>query len=259
MRQKDMFSIYLERSLKYDSRGRLAKSIATLVSLAVLFAIVVGLFSMLIPQIYESIIGFQDSLTEYINNLTLWIGKLLQDNEHLRESIMPYYNEAVMRFQNWIATDLVPNISLIFDRVSSGVISFVTVLKNILIGLIVMVYFLNIKDTLCAQSKKMVYGFLNVKAANRMIGEVRFAHKIFGGFITGKLLDSLIIGIMCFFSLKFFKNALCTFDQRDCRCYQCDPILWTIYWGSSKCIFDPSGGSYEVPVFSDLHSGTPTV
>ena len=188
-----------------DSRGRLAKSIATLVSLAVLFAIVVGLFSMLIPQIYESIIGFQDSLTEYINNLTLWIGKLLQDNEHLRESIMPYYNEAVMRFQNWIATDLVPNISLIFDRVSSGVISFVTVLKNILIGLIVMVYFLNIKDTLCAQSKKMVYGFLNVKAANRMIGEVRFAHKIFGGFITGKLLDSLIIGIMCFFSLKFLK------------------------------------------------------
>lgn len=188
-----------------DSRGRLAKSIATLVSLAVLFAIVIGLFSMLIPQIYESIIGFQDSLTEYINNLTLWIGKLLQDNEHLRESIMPYYNEAVMRFQNWIATDLVPNISLIFDRVSSGVISFVTVLKNILIGLIVMVYFLNIKDTLCAQSKKMVYGFLNVKAANRMIGEVRFAHKIFGGFITGKLLDSLIIGIMCFFSLKFLK------------------------------------------------------
>ena len=69
----------------------------------------------------------------------------------------------------------------------------------------VMVYFLNIKDTLCAQSKKMVYGFLNVKAANRMIGEVRFAHKIFGGFITGKLLDSLIIGIMCFFSLKFLK------------------------------------------------------
>lgn len=53
--------------------------------------------------------------------------------------------------------------------------------------------------------KKMVYGFLNVRAANRLIGEVRFAHKIFGGFITGKLLDSLIIGIMCFFSLKFLK------------------------------------------------------
>lgn len=51
----------------------------------------------------------------------------------------------------------------------------------------------------------MVYGFLNVRAANRLIGEVRFAHKIFGGFITGKLLDSLIIGIMCFFSLKFLK------------------------------------------------------
>ena len=174
----------LSKVIKNDEgRTRIAKSIATLVSLAVLFAIVSGLVSMLIPQIYESIIGFQDSLTEYINNLTVWISKLLQDNEHLQESIMPYYNEAVMRFQNWIATDLVPNISLIFDRVSSGVISLVTVLKNLLIGLIVMVYFLNIKDTLCAQSKKMVYGFLNVRAA----------------------LDSLIIGIMCYFSLKFLK------------------------------------------------------
>ena len=80
-----------------EGRTRIAKSIATLVSLAVLFAIVSGLVSMLIPQIYESIIGFQDSLTEYINNLTVWISKLLQDNEHLQESIMPYYNEAVMR------------------------------------------------------------------------------------------------------------------------------------------------------------------
>ena len=201
-----------------DSRGRLAKSIATLVSLAVLFAIVVGLFSMLIPQIYESIIGFQDSLTEYINNLTLWIGKLLQDNEHLRESIMPYYNEAVMRFQNWIATDLVPNISLIFDRVSSGVISFVTVLK---------------RGSFCPQNIWRLY----------YRQTLRFTDHWYHVFLFSEI----------------FKNALCTFDQRDCRCYQCDPILWTIYWGSSKCIFDPSGGSYEVPVFSDLHSGTPTV
>lgn len=188
-----------------NSCKRIAKCIATLVSLVVLLAIVAGLVSMLIPQIYESIIGFQDSLTEYINNLTLWLGKLLEDNEHLQDSIMPYYNEAVMRFQTWIATDLVPNISLIFNRVSSGLIGFVTILKNLLIGLIVMVYFLNIKDTLCAQSKKMIYGLLNVRSANRLIGEVRFAHKIFGGFITGKMLDSLIIGIMCFFSMKFLK------------------------------------------------------
>ena len=90
----------LSKVIKNDEgRTRIAKSIATLVSLAVLFAIVSGLVSMLIPQIYESIIGFQDSLTEYINNLTVWISKLLQDNEHLQESIMPYYNEAVMRFQ----------------------------------------------------------------------------------------------------------------------------------------------------------------
>ena len=91
----------LSKVIKNDEgRTRIAKSIATLVSLAVLFAIVSGLVSMLIPQIYESIIGFQDSLTEYINNLDrLTRATFFQDNEHLQESIMPYYNEAVMRFQ----------------------------------------------------------------------------------------------------------------------------------------------------------------
>ena len=66
-----------------------------------------------------------------------------------------------------------------------------------------MVYFLNIKDTLSAQSKKIVYSVLKLKDANRLVSEVRFAHGIFGGFITGKLLDSLIIGIMCFFAMQF--------------------------------------------------------
>lgn len=94
---------------------------------------------------------------------------------------------------------------MLFNRVSTGILSVFTVVKNILIGMIVMVYFLNMKDTLCAQSKKILYGLLRVKDANRIIGEVRFAHSVFGGFITGKLLDSLIIGIMCFFAMKFLK------------------------------------------------------
>lgn len=186
-----------------DTRKSLGKLVATIVSLLVLFAIVTGLFWMVIPQIYESIIGFQESLTDYINNLTLWLMKILEDNPALEESIMPYYEQAVATFQNWITTDLVPNMSLVFDRLSTGLLNVVTVVKNILIGIIVMVYFLNIKDTLCAQAKKIVYGLFRVKDANRIISETRFAHSVFGGFITGKLLDSLIIGIMCFFAMQF--------------------------------------------------------
>ena len=184
-------------------RNRIGKMAATLVSLLLLIFVVSGLFWMIIPQILDSILGFQDSLTVYINNLTLWLSKLLQDNPSLEQAIMPHFNEAVMKFQTWMTTDLVPSIYLIIDRVSTGVINIVTVVKNILIGLIVMIYFLNLKGTLCAQSKKIIYGLCQVKTANRIVNEIRFVHRVFGGFITGKLLDSLIIGILCFFGMRF--------------------------------------------------------
>ena len=174
----------------------LAKAAGTLVSLLLLIAIVCGLFWMVIPQIYTSIIGLQESLGENINNLSLWLMKMFEDNPTIEQTIMPFYEQAATEFQNWLTTDLVPNMSKIIGELSTGLLSVVT---------IVMVYFLNIKDTLSAQSKKIVYSLLKLKDANRLVSEVRFAHSVFGGFITGKLLDSLIIGIMCFFAMQFLK------------------------------------------------------
>lgn len=182
---------------------KLAKMISTMVSLIVLIAIVAGLFRMIIPQIYTSLVGLQESIGDYINNLTMWLTKIFQDNPEVQKAVMPYYVQGVEEFQRWLTEKLVPNMSLIIGQLSTGLLSVVTVVKNILIGVIVMVYFLNIKDTLAAQSKKIVYSLFKLRNANRIVNEVRFAHGVFGGFITGKLLDSLIIGIMCFFALHF--------------------------------------------------------
>lgn len=196
----------LEKAVKKEqTRAGLGKFAATILSLVLLIAVVSGLFWMIIPQIYASVMAFQESLGDYINNLTAWLMQLLKDNPQLEENFMPYYQEAVGKFQTWLTTDLVPNMSMIINRLSTGLLSVVTVMKNILIGIIVMVYLLNMKRTLCAQGKKVLYGLLRVKDANRIIGELRFAHSVFGGFITGKLLDSLIIGIMCFFGTQFLK------------------------------------------------------
>ena len=82
--------------------------------------------------------------------------------------------------------------------VSSSIFVLINFVKNWLIGLIVMVYLLNIKDHLITQAKKIVYGCLSVRWANHVIEEMRFVHRMFGGFIIGKILDSLIIGVICF-------------------------------------------------------------
>ena len=98
---------------------------------------------------------------------------------------------------------VVPNIYRIIGSVSSGVVLVVRAVFDILIGLIVMVYLLNMKEKLLAQAKMIIYGVFPLKIANKVIEEGRYVHQVFGGFIIGKLLDSLIIGLICFVLLGF--------------------------------------------------------
>lgn len=182
-----------------------ARGLGTLVSLLLLIAIVVGLCWMLLPQIYTSILGLQESFSENINNLSIWLQKQLADNEALEQMVVPVYEQVTDKLETWLYDTLVPNMSMVINILSTGLLGVVTVLKNSLIGLIVMVYFLNIKDTLSAQSKKIIYSLFPLKQANRIIEEVRFTHSVFGGFITGKLLDSLIIGVICFFCMRLLR------------------------------------------------------
>lgn len=186
----------------------ISKAGATVVCLVLLTVIVVGLFSMIMPQLYDSIMTFQENLGDNINNLALWLEKVLADNPDIEAMVIPTYNELTLRLQTWVSEELVPNLSTIstmstmsavLNRLSTGLINVIVLLKNILIGVIVMVYLLNIKESLSAQGKKIVYSIFDVKKGNQCVEEVRFIHHVFGGFITGKLLDSLIIGILSFF------------------------------------------------------------
>lgn len=64
------------------------------------------------------------------------------------------YDEVTNQLENWLTTSLVPNVSTVISGLSSGLLSVVLALKNILIGVIVMVYLLNIKETLSAQERR---------------------------------------------------------------------------------------------------------
>jgi predicted PurR-regulated permease PerM len=189
----------------------LSKAAATIISLAVLIVIVVGFFSLVIPQIDKSIRGLQATMGDNISNLAVWLQKMLADNPSVEQWVISVYEQLTSQLETWLSGYLVPNMSTftqvtsLIGGLSAGLFSVLTVLYNFLIGIIVMVYLLNIKDTLAAQGKKIIYGVFPLKQANQVIDELRFVHKVFGGFITGKLLDSLIIGIMCFVLLSIMK------------------------------------------------------
>lgn len=182
-----------------------SKTLSTIICLILVFVIVIGFFALIIPEIYTSIMGLQENFGDNINNLTLWLQKILEDNPYVEQTVIPMYDQLTDQLENFMTTDLIPNISTLISGLSIGVISILLALKNILIGIMVMVYLLNIKETLSAQGKKIIYSIFSLKIANQAVLEIRFVHRVFGGFITGKLLDSLIIGILGFFLLNAMK------------------------------------------------------
>lgn len=179
-----------------------SKACATAVSLILVIAVVASLFQMLIPQMIESILGIRESLPLYLQNLYAWIQKVLADNPDIEAIVLNNLQSGVTFVENWLEQSFttidITRLGEVLTGISSGVFNLIVFVKNWLIGLIVMVYLLNIKDLLTAQSKKFVYGCFSLKWANALIEEMRFVHQMFGGFIIGKLVDSLIIGIICF-------------------------------------------------------------
>ena len=190
--------------VKLEKAGKkLSTTVATLASLLVLVAVVTGLVSMLVPQVITSIRGVIEALPAGVLNLEMWLEQLFRDNPDVEAQVMQYYAKASTWLQNWLTNDLIPNIYNIATGVYSGIFTAVHTVLNMIIGLIVMVYLLSMKDKLKTQTIMVIYGALPVRVANKVIEEVRYVHKIFGGFIIGKLLDSLIIGILCYVLLSF--------------------------------------------------------
>lgn len=187
------------------------KTVGTCSSILFLAAVVASLCYLVIPQLYSSILGIIDTMPVYVQNIYEWLTRLFENNPPLEEAVLTIYQNIVDSLRNWASVSLIPNLQnleslqnleKIVGGVSSGVMGLVNLTKNLFIGLIVMVYLLNIKDRLSAQCKKIAYAFLPLKMANATVDEFRYIHKVFSGFIIGKLFDSLIIGILCFFAMK---------------------------------------------------------
>lgn len=195
---------YLKRGKK---KSGLAKAAATLASIAFLAAVAAGLVWLILPRVFESVKGIVNSIPSNAARIALWIEALFADYPDIEMAVLNVYNQGVEKLVSWVqtTTDLLPNIERIITGVYASIMGVVNLVKNVLIGIIVMVYLLNIKDTLAAQGKKIIYSLFPLPVANEAVEKWRFIHRVFGGFIIGKLWDSLIIGILTFVWLSIIK------------------------------------------------------
>ena len=172
---------------------------------AVVLVLVYLLLSMLVPQLVDSITTLVNNLESYYTTIYDWVTGLLSDNPELTDLFNRYYNETIQ----WLTTKLLPGLQTAVTNFTgslvTGVWSVVIFTKNFLIGIIVSVYLLAAKEKSAARCCKLLYGVLPEEQAKFAMRGFRRMDHIFSGFVRGKLLDSLIIGILCFIGCSILK------------------------------------------------------
>lgn len=194
--------IFKNKTLKTKGNVRI---IAVIITLFLFLGAIYGLISMIIPQLINSITSIANQFPTYEQNLERFLAKLLSDNPQIEKIINDALAEYSGELNNWLNTKLVPQLNVILKEVSISLLSVVKALWNMIIGIIISIYVLCSKETFAAQAKKITYAFLDEQHANAFIRDVRAIDKTFGGYISAKLLDSLIIGLLCFIGITILK------------------------------------------------------
>ena len=197
--------------------------VAIIHSLLLAFFLCYLLLAMVIPQVYDSVVGLIQAIPDYIEVVQVWLQTFFEDNPDIQAAIMPVYSSAASSLEQWLNSDILPNLESVTTTfnwvrqtilpnitgvvagVSGMVVGFLVLVKDLLISIIVSVYLLVRKDIFAAQSKKIIYSLFRTDIADLIVDETRNAYRIMSGFINGKLLDSLIIGIICLVCCNLFK------------------------------------------------------
>ena len=183
-------------SSKSSMVKKFSNALATLICAIVVIAIIVGLVFLFVPQLYLSITNFFNKSSSYIESIRKITNDIISNSDNeIANRILAQIEPAISNFTR-NSRDF--DITKFFAGVYSGVYVSFKAIINIFLAFVVMIYSLNMKEDLCNALKRMLYALVRKDIAKKILVEVRFAKNVFSNFLFGKILDSLIIGIICY-------------------------------------------------------------
>ena len=207
--------VFFERILlrvfpaKEGSKGAgMIRMICIILSLVILLIIIILLGIAVLPQLIASIGSIINRLPRALSQFQEWLKGL--DNGDMSHEIVSAVQQAVVtlteRLQNFLRDDLLPTLQSSLNSLTSSFMDLFTFIKNFGIGCIISVYLLSSWEKFNAQGKMLVYSLFPGSIADWIRDELHFTNRMFSGFIVGKLIDSAIIGIICFIFCSFAKT-----------------------------------------------------
>ncbi len=183
----------------------LKKALSMVLSYLVCFGIIAFLIGILVPQLSKSISSLVDDIPIYAQSLQETFNSFVSfiDNQFDYNLYDNISTDGIVKF--FVGTDIKGFISDLFASAFPAALNFAEGLYNWVIGIIVSMYMLATKDKLCYQIRAVVVAFLPLKASKTLLRITDLCNKKCGKFIIGKIIDSLIIGVICFIGLSIFK------------------------------------------------------
>ena len=194
------------KDTKEQNTGGTLRMVSIILSILLMFAAIVCLLLLILPQLITSISSIISAMPGAIKTFQEWLAGL-EVGEPGHE-LVTYANEIVTtvseRVQSYLQSSLMPALQTFMSKLTSSFMGIVDVLKNFGLGCIISIYFLSGWEKFGMQAKMIVYSIFPQKAADWIRDETHYVDKMFSGFIIGKIVDSAIIGVICFIFTKPF-------------------------------------------------------
>lgn len=184
---------------------KLSRNFSVFSGILITMIVVYLILIILIPQLIDSVVRIVQILPSSAERLVGWLQQILASNETLLSFSQQAIDKVYKFLENWLSNGFLESIENIATGLSSGVMGMLGVLMNIFIGVIVAVYILLARKKLARQSTLMIYSVFKKKMADIILDEVHYIDRVFSGFINGKILDAVIVSLICYFGMMIFK------------------------------------------------------
>ena len=172
--------------------------IAIVISLCVAIAVIWLIIMMIIPQVWDSVMKIIQMVPQKLIVVNNWIEHMLENQPELQAYFEEFSSQAESNIDSLLNVDTIQKVQSIINSLSVQLFGVLGVVKNIFLGLLIAAYLLGSRKLFGAQAGLILHGVFSDKWAKIIEEEIRYTDKMFNGFLVGKIIDSAIIGLLCF-------------------------------------------------------------
>lgn len=201
--EKKCYSVFSFISEKY--RKGVSTGAAIAVSYLIFFAIIYFVLAAVLPRLFDSLRVVLKAVPTSTEEFKLWLNHIFESNPQISRLLGSSIDEVEGQIMKWVESKVLPYISQLLPALTSGILSMIQFFADFLIGLVAAAYILAARKRLRAQLHMIIHALLPPRGAEWLSHELNYTDRMFGGFLIGKIVDSAIIGVLCFIGCSLLK------------------------------------------------------